>query len=418
MMKRKKKMLVKNVKIENMDILSDVRIEDGYICEITQNAKNREGEEVLDGQGGLMLPPFVDSHVHLDTCLSLDKTGPNIPGTLFEGIRLWSAYRTNLKREEVKERAKRTLQLYMDKGVQYIRSHVDISYDLTALQALLELKKQMSEYVEIQLVAFPQDGLYSSEKVRKNLEEALCMGADVVGGIPHFELTREHGEKSIHYVMELAKKYDKLVDMHCDEIDDEQSRFLEVLAAAAYESGLGDKVSASHTTAMHSYNGAYCNKLFRVLGMSGIHVIANPLVNVNLQGRFDMYPKRRGLTRIRELLENGINVSLGHDDIYDPFYPMGNGNMVEVLFMALHLCHMMGYHELNDSWRMITYNGAKTLHLKEVDYGIAEGRPANFNIFCADSFFEVLRSKKEILYRVRKGKRIEGSKRECGRSLY
>ncbi len=403
-------MLIKNIRIEHVDNLQDMRIENGIICEIMQDVKAKEGESVIDGQGGLLLPPFVDSHVHLDTCLSLDVTGPNQSGTLFEGIRIWSQYRKNLSKEEVQERAMRTIRLYQNRGVQYIRSHVDISNDLTAFKALLELKKQVADRMEIQLVAFPQDGVFASEQVRKNLEEAVSMGADVVGGIPHFELTREHGEQSVRFVAELARKYDKLVDMHCDEIDDEQSRFLEVLAAQAYESGLGNKVSASHTTAMHSYNGAYCDKLFRVLKMSGINIIANPLVNVNLQGRFDTYPKRRGITRVKELLENGINVSLGHDDIYDPFYPMGDGNMVEVLSMGLHLCHMMGYGELNDSWRMITYNGAKTLHLEETDYGIAVGKPANFNIFKAQSFFEVLRSEREILWGVRKGKLIKCEK--------
>lgn len=396
-------MIIRNVRIENAEEQCDLRIEGGKICRIAERITEEKGEEIIDGKGGLLLPPFVDSHVHLDTCLSLDATGPNKSGTLFEGIRIWSGYRKNLDKGEVQERAMRTIRLYQEKGVQYIRSHVDISNDLTAFEALLELKERVADEMYIQLVAFPQDGLFTSEKVRKNLEEAVSMGADVIGGIPHFELTREYGEKSIRFVMELAKKYGKLVDLHCDEIDDEQSRFLEVLAAEAYQTGLGDQVSASHTTAMHAYNGAYCDKLFRVLRMSGINIIANPLVNVNLQGRFDDYPKRRGITRIRELLENGINVSLGHDDIYDPFYPMGNGNMLEVLSMGLHLCHMMGYQELSQSYQMITCNGAKTLHLNPSTYGIAEGKPANFNIFHAESFFEVLRGERQIRYLVRGG---------------
>jgi len=410
-------MLIKNVKIENADVLSDVRIEKGYIYEITQNAKIRDDEDVIDGQGGLMLPPFVDSHVHLDTCLSLNATGPNVSGTLFEGIRVWSEYRKKIKKEEIQERAMRTLQLYLNKGVQFVRSHVDISNDLTAFYALMELKEKVSDQIDIQLVAFPQDGIFTSEKLRKNLEEAVSNGADVIGGIPHFEFTRDYGEKSIHYIMELAKKYNKLVDMHCDEIDDEQSRFLEVLATSAYEMGFGNKVSASHTTAMHSYNGAYCNKLFRILKISGIHIIANPLVNVNLQGRFDTYPKRRGITRVKELLENGINVSLGHDDIYDPFYPLGNGDMVEVLIMGLHLCHMMGYNELKDSYKIITYNGAKTLNIKSEDYGISVGKPANFNIFKTDNFFEELRCRNGIRFSIRKGKIIKGEKPKRGVTL-
>lgn len=267
-------------------------------------------------------------------------------------------------------------------------------------------KERVADEIEIQLVAFPQDGILTSERVRKNLERAVSMGADVVGGIPHFELTREHGERSIEYVIDLAGKYDKLVDIHCDEIDDENSRFLEVLAAEAYETGMGKRVSASHTTAMHSYNNAYCSKLFRALRMSGVNIIANPLVNVNLQGRFDTYPKRRGITRIKELLENGINVSMGHDDIYAPFYPLGNGDMTEVLAMGLHLRHMMGYRELNDSYRIITYNGVETLNLEPERYGIAVGRPANFNIFKGTSFFEVLRSREGIRYSVRNGRVI------------
>lgn len=286
-------MLIRNVRIENSEIESDVRISDGMICEIGENLKVSEGEEIIEGNGGLMLPPFVDCHVHLDTCLSLDDTGPNISGTLFEGIRVWSEYRKKLTKDEVQKRAFRTIKLYQEKGVQYVRSHVDISNDLTAFRALLELKEKVADEIEIQLVAFPQDGILTSETVQKNLEEAVSMGADVVGGIPHFELTREHGNRSIRHILELAQKYDKLVDIHCDEIDDEQSRFLEVLAAQAYETGMERKVSASHTTAMHSYNDAYCSKLYRVLHMSGINIIANPLVNVNLQGRFDTYPKRR-----------------------------------------------------------------------------------------------------------------------------
>lgn len=399
-------MLVKNVRIENSKSESDIRIENGRISEISEHLEAFEGEDIIEGKGGLVLPPFADCHVHLDTCLSLDATGPNVSGTLFEGIRVWSEYRKNLDKDEVQERALRTLNLYRKKGVQYVRSHVDISNDLTAFYALLELREKVRDEIDVQLVAFPQDGVMTSEKVRKNLEEAVSMGADVVGGIPHFELTREHGDRSIRYLVELAKKYDKLVDMHCDEIDDGASRFLEVLAAKAYETGMGAKVSASHTTAMHSYNNAYCNKLFRVLSMSEINIIANPLVNVNLQGRFDSYPKRRGITRMKELLENNINVSLGHDDMYDPFYPLGNGDMTEVLSMGLHLCHMMGYNELNDSYKMITYNGAKTLNLKPDEYGIAVGKPANFNIFKDGSFFEVLQSKRGIQYSIRNGKQI------------
>lgn len=401
-------MLLKNVLIENARETSDIRIKNNKFVEIEAEIQANEDESIIDCKGRMALPPFVESHVHFDTCLSLPKTGQNISGTLFEAIELWSNYRGGITREEIKKRAKETIQLYVENGVQHIRSHSDItSGKMSTFETLLELKEEVKDIMDIQLVAFPQDGILSSKTAKESLDEAIKLGADAIGAIPHFEFTREYGVESLNYIIELAEKTNKLVDVHCDETDDEQSRFLEVLATRAYESGLGNKVTASHATAMHSYNSAYSSKLFRILGLSKINIVSNPLVNVNLQGRFDTYPKRRGITRVKELLENNINVSFGHDDILDPFYPLGNGDMRDPLLMGLHLCHMMGYDELANSYKIVTHNGAKTLNLGD-DYGIKVGNTANIVILDAPDFITSLRKKSPIVYSIKDGKIIKG----------
>ena len=226
-----------------------------------------------------------------------------------------------------------------------------------------------------------------------------------MGAIPHFEFTREYAVESVNFCMKIAEKYGRLVDVHCDEIDDEQSKGLEVLACRALESGMKDMVTASHTTAMHSYNNAYCGKLFRLLGMSDINFVCNPLVNTHLQGRFDTYPKRRGVTRVKELLANGNNVSFGHDDIFDPWYPLGDGNMRDVIHMGLHVCQMMGYQEIMDSYKFCTYNAARTLHLGD-KYGIREGNPASFILLNNNNFYNALNQKSEVLYSYNRGRLI------------
>ena len=236
------------------------------------------------------------------------------------------------------------------------------------------------------------------------LEEALRLGADVVGAIPHFEFTREYGVESLHKAFALALKYDRLVDVHCDEIDDEQSRFVETVAALAHRYQMGAKVTASHTTAMHSYNGAYTARLFRLLALSGINFVANPLVNIHLQGRFDDYPKRRGVTRVKELLAAGINVCFGHDDVFDPWYPLGTGNMLQVLHMGLHVCQLMGYEQINRGLDLITVNSARTMNLS--DYGVAAGHSANLVILPADNGFDAVRRQVAPRFVIRRGRLI------------
>lgn len=397
-------MLIKNVYIENALDQVDVRIEKGVFVQFKNDMMPLEGEECIDAKGALMLPPFVESHVHLDTCLTAGDPVWNMSGTLFEGIECWSKRKEKLSKKDVKERALKAIKMQISNGILHIRTHVDITDErLIALEGLLELKEELKDIVTIQIVAFPQEGILSYPNGKNLMIRAIEMGADCIGAIPHFEFTREYSVESLNFIMELAKKYDKLVDVHCDEIDDEASKGLETLACRAYEMGLGSRVTASHTTAMHSYNNAYVNRLMRLLKMSKINFVANPLVNTHLQGRIDTYPKRRGVTRVSELLQEGINVSFGHDDIFDPWYPLGTGNMRDAVFMGLHVCQMMGYEDIQNSYKLITYNGAKTLNLGDM-YGIDKNKPADFILLDAPNFYQALNEKSSILYSFKKGK--------------
>ncbi|MBQ1478342.1 MAG: cytosine deaminase [Erysipelotrichaceae bacterium] len=398
-------MLIKNACIENTKEWKDIRIEDGLFKEIGK-LDVREGEEVLDLKGKLLLPPFIESHVHLDTCLTAGDPVWNMSGTLFEGIECWSKRKEKLSREDIRERVNRVVRMYAANGIQFIRTHVDITDPtLTAMKAMIELREELKDYMEIQIVAFPQEGILSYPNGKQLLIDAVDMGADAVGAIPHFEFTREYSVESLDFALKLAAEKGKLVDVHCDEIDDEASRGLETVAARALELGLKDRVTASHTTAMHSYNNAYFLRLVRLLKMSGINFVSNPLVNTHLQGRMDTYPKRRGVTRVKELLAEGINVSFGHDDIRDPWYPMGNGSLRDVVFLGLHVCQMMGYEEIMDSYKLISTNAAKTLHISD-RYGIETGKPASFIVLDAENYYEALTRDSAVLYSYKNGKKI------------
>lgn len=404
-------MIIKNATLRGKEGLWHLVIKEGQFEKVTQELGEIEAnEEVIDADGSLVLPPFIEPHIHLDTTLTAGEPEWNQSGTLFEGIQRWSQRKESLTLEDVKTRSKTALKWQIAQGIGHVRTHVDVTDpSLTALKAMLEVKEEMKDYVDIQLVAFPQEGILSYPNGVELLEEAVKMGADVVGGIPHFEFTREYGVDSMKIAFDLAEKYDRLVDIHCDEIDDEQSRFVEVVAKEAYERGLGTRTTASHTTAMGSYNDAYTYKLFRLLKLSNINFVSNPLVNIHLQGRFDTYPKRRGLTRVKELLEAGLNVSFGHDDIFDPWYPLGTGNMLQVLHMGIHASQLMGYEQIVNSIDLITTNSAKTLHIED-RYGIEEGKPANFIVMSAENEYETIRKQAKVRYSFRNGKIIAETK--------
>ena len=396
--------ILRNCKLYKQEESVDIAIENGRIQEVGANIAAQAAQEI-DCDGLLVTPPFIEPHIHLDSVLTGGQPRWNQSGTLFEGIQIWGERKQTLTHEDVKERALEALKLMAAHGVLYVRTHVDVTEpQLIALDALLELREEVREWTTLQVTAFPQDGIYSAPQNEGLLSEALQRGADVVGGIPHYELTREDGVRSVQHVFDLAEKHDRLIDIHCDEIDDDQARFVEVIAAEAIKRGGGERVSASHTTAFGSYNDAYAYKLMGFLGRTNINFIANPLINITLQGRMDSYPKRRGLTRIKELWQSGINVSLGQDCICDPWYVFGTGSMISVAHMTVHLAQMTGLPEIDACFEMITENSARTLHLG--DYGIQPGNPANIVVLNATTAFDALRYQVQPRYVISRGQII------------
>jgi cytosine deaminase len=381
----------------------DIAIADGKIQAIAPDL-DITAETELDLTGQLVSPPFVESHIHLDSALTAGQPRWNQSGTLFEGIDIWRERKQSLTLEDVKDRALAALKLQASQGVLFVRSHADVSEpNLIPLKALLEVREAVKDWITLQVVAFPQDGVYSAPGHADRLEEALKLGADAVGGIPHYELTREDGVQSVQRIFDLAEQYDRLIDIHCDEIDDDQSRFIEVVVAEALRRQMGERVTASHTTALGSYNNAYAFKLMGFMARSPINIVANPLINLTLQGRTDTYPKRRGLTRVKELWQQGINVSLGNDCIQDPWYSLGSGNLLEVASMAVHGCQMTGRDQLRACYQMITENGARTLHLGH-DYGVEVGKPANLIGLAATDAIAAIQHRATVCTVISRGK--------------
>ncbi len=392
------------IQAQSRPVARDLLIADGKIARILDPGTGPSGAGELNAKGLLISPAFVESHIHLDSALVDGGRCINESGTLFEGIEKWREIKKTLTIENILERAEETLRRQAAQGVLYVRSHADVSESrLVPLKALLKLRERVRGWMTLQIVAFPQDGLFGSADQLARMEESLKLGADVVGGIPHYELTREDGVNSVHRIFELAAKYDKLIDVHCDEVDDPQARFLEVMSACALRAGNGSKVTASHTTAFGSYDNGYANKLMGFLQRSQMNFVANPVINIVLQGRSDTYPKRRGLTRVKELWKAGLNVSLGYDCIMDPWYALGTGNMLDVAHMAVHVCQMMGKDEIDACYNMVTWNGAKTLNIAD-QYGIEEGREANLVLLEAGNRFEAIRTRAAPRYVISRGK--------------
>ncbi len=318
-------------------------------------------------------------------------------------LRCGPNFKANLTIEGVKRRALRAIKDEVFRGVQYIRTHVDVTDPkFTALKALLELREELKDIVEIQIVAFPQEGMYTYKDGRDLVEEALKMGADVVGGIPHYEPARKFGEKSLHDIVELALKYDKLIDVHCDETDDPQSRFVELLNALVLMEDYGIRTTASHTCSFGSADNSYAYRMMDLFKKSKMNFIACPTENAYLQGGQDTYPKRRGLTRVKEFMELGINVAFAQDSINDPWYPMGNGNMMNILDNGIHLAQIMSPEEIEKDLDLITYNGARCLNIQD-RYGLEVGKDANFIVLDGDSPFDVIRNRANVLASIRKG---------------
>ncbi len=384
-------LLIRHARLHRREGLYDLAIQGGRFVRIMPDLGAASAIREIDAAGNLVSPPFIDAHVHLDAVLTVGQPRYNTSGTLLEGIQIWSERKPSLSREDVRRRVLEEIRWEVAQGTLHIRSHVDIcDPKLTALRALLEIREEVRDICDLQLVAFPQDGIFSFPNGRELMRTALELGCDVVGGIPHYEWTNALGVEDVHYAFELAKEFNRDIDCHCDETDDPHSRFTEVMAADTIQHNWQGRVTASHCTAMGSYDNAYAFKLISLLARAQVNIVANPFDNIVLQGRFDTYPKRRGITRVKELLASGVNVALGHDSIMDPWFPLGRGDMLAAAQLALFLCHMSGYEEIQDVLDLITTNAAKTLRIQDL-YGIAEGKPASFLILDAPTAFEALR---------------------------
>ncbi len=380
----------------------DIGIENGKFVAIERQLDATANTEI-HAQGHLVSPPFIDPHLHLDAALTVGRPKYNESGTLLEGIKIWGDLKGTLTKESIKAHAIEAIKWSVAHGTLKIRTHADTTDpSLLTVKALVEVKNELRDLVDIQIVAFPQDGIFTDPQSANLMKEAIAIGADVIGGIPHNEFTREDGIQDVEYVFELAREHDCLVDIHVDETGDDQSRFVEVMAKQTIIHNMQGKVTASHTTAMHNYNNDYALKLMGILKRADMNMITNPFDNSVLQNRTDGYPRRRGHTRVDELLEHGINVCIGHDSIMDPWYPMGKGSMLQAANLLLHTAHMSGYEQIYELFDMITINSAKTLDV-ESTYGIDIGKPADVIILDAPDEMEAIRLMSECLTVIRRG---------------
>ena len=400
-------LIIRNANLPDGRVGFDIGIKDGKIAAL-EVALTAKAEKEIDASGYLVSPPFVDAHFHMDATLSLGQPRLNQSGTLLEGIALWGELKPHLTVEAIKERALRYCDLAVARGLLAIRSHVDICDPrLLAVDALLEVRKQVAPYLDLQLVAFPQDGYLRTPEVAKLLENALDRGVDVVGGIPHFERTMDEGKKSVEVLCRIAAERGLRVDMHCDESDDPNSRHIETLTAETVRHGLQDRVTGSHLTSMHSMDNYYVSKLLPLMAEAEMNVVSNPLINITLQGRHDTYPKRRGMTRVPELMDAGVKVAFGHDCVMDPWYSLGSADMLEVASMGLHVAQLTGVEQMKSCFRAVTEIPAAILGLE--GYGLEKGCNADLVILQAADPVEALRLKANRLFVIRRGRIISSS---------
>jgi cytosine/creatinine deaminase len=398
-------LLIQNATLPDGRAQHDVLALDGRIAAIGINLTAPEGTPTIDAQGQLLSPPFVDAHFHMDATLSYGLPRVNQSGTLLEGIALWGELKPQLTQQALVERALTYCDWAVAKGLLAVRTHVDICDDrLLAVEALLDVKRRVAPYLDMQLVAFPQDGLLRSPNALLDLKRALDLGVDVIGGIPHFERTMAEGADSVRILCELAAQCGLPVDMHCDESDDPMSRHVETLALHTHRLGLHGRVTGSHLTSMHSMDNYYVSKLLPLMAEAQLHAAANPLINITLQGRHDTYPKRRGMTRVPELLAAGVNVAFGQDCVMDPWYSLGSGDMLEVAHMGLHVAQMTSQVQMRQCFEAVTVNAARVMGLD--GYGLQVGCHADFVLLQARDAVEAIRLRANRLCVVRRGQVI------------
>lgn len=413
-------LVIKDARLTGHDGRVDIGLEGGRIAAIGSQLR---GSQEISAEGNLVSPSFYEIHIHLDAILTEGDPRPNQSGSLWEGIAIWSERVKRLTREDVRRRVLKALPWFVAHGVTHIRTHVDVcDPNLTALGALKELQAEVADLIDIQLVAFPQLGMFSWEGGDEMVRRAIELGADVIGGIPHYEITREYGVQNVKFALDLAHQTGLPVDIHCDETDDEQSRFLETMAAETLRLKLSGRVAASHTTAMHSYNNAYADKIIGNVRRAGLHVICNPPDNSVLQGRFDHYPIRRGLTRVKELLAAGVNVAAGHDSVMDPWYPMGCGDPMHTAFILLHYGLMSGRADREHLFPMLSSRPAAIWHNRLVrgsdgleGHGVRVGNPADLIVWPVPTEDDALRTLPARRYVIKRGRIVAETKPEVSR---
>ncbi|HEU4740825.1 MAG TPA: cytosine deaminase [Meiothermus sp.] len=413
-------LVIKDARLTGREGLVDIGLEGGKIAALGPDLR---GSQEISAEGNLVSPSFYEIHIHLDAILTEGDPRPNQSGSLWEGIAIWSERVKRLTREDVRSRVLQALPWFVAHGVTHIRTHVDVcDPSLTALKALKEIQAEVADLIEIQLVAFPQLGMFSWEGGDEMVRRALELGADVIGGIPHYEITREYGVQNVKFALDLAHQTGLPVDIHCDETDDEQSRFLETLAAETLRLRLSGRVAASHTTAMHSYNNAYADKIIGNVRRAGLHVICNPPDNSVLQGRFDHYPIRRGLTRVKELLAAGVNVAAGHDSVMDPWYPMGCGDPMHTAFILLHYGLMSGREDRAHLFPMLSSRPAAIWNNRLVQgseglqgHGVRVGNPADLIVWPVPTEDDALRILPARRYVIKRGRIVAETKPEITR---
>ncbi len=406
-------LVIRNASLADGRTGIDIAIEGTRIAAVGARLE-ASGAAEIDAGGDLVTAPFVDAHFHMDATLSYGLPRVNQSGTLLEGIALWGELKPQLAQEALIERAMQYCDWAVARGLLAIRSHVDICDDrLLAVEALLEVKRRVAPYIDLQLVAFPQDGILRSATAFDNLKRAIGMGVDVVGGIPHFERTMADGARSVTLLCEFAAERGLRVDMHCDESDDPLSRHIETLAAETLRLGMQGRVAGSHLTSMHSMDNYYVSKLLPLIAESGVAAIANPLINITLQGRHDSYPKRRGMTRVPELMAAGVEVAFGHDCVMDPWYGLGSGDMLEVAHMGLHVAQMTGQQAMLRCFDAITSAPARILGLQ--GYGIAPGCHADLVLLDAANPIEAIRLRAARRLVLRRGQVISEAPKAAAR---
>jgi len=390
--------LIKNAKLMgSKNKRYDIKISNKEITSKLQSGNNDiQAEFVYNAEGQLVTPTFTEPHCHLGQSLSAGDPGWNKNGSLLSGIELLRKYKSNASKQKIKDRARQTIKWYVANGVTRIRTHVDVTEpNLTSINAILELKKELADTIEIQVVAFPVDGMYTNEKNISKIGEAIDLGADHVGAIPHFEYTHQDGVESVKTAIDIAEDRNVGVDIHIDEIDDSGSRFTEVLAGEACKRDISQQVTASHSTAMHSYPNAYANKVITRLSEANVNVITNPLDNAVLQGAHDDYPRRRGHTRIDELLEAGVTVGIGHDSVMDTIYEYGTGDPIDAAYVLAHYAHMNSRKDAQTIWNMLTKSNAEIFGKDSSEYGLSPGCEGSLIVHNATNVHEAIRTRAE-----------------------